>query len=76
MDIQIATKEFSIFYCDPVNGKWSPPLSGYLKLNVYGSFKDGRGSFGGILRDNDGNWVWGFSSKCSNSNPLNAELQG
>lgn len=52
------------------------PIPGYLKLNVHGSFRDGVGTFGGVLRRETGEWLWGFTGKCGNTSPLHAELMG
>ena len=76
MDMRLQNNMFLTLNVDPVNGHWSRPPPGYVKLNVDGSYRDGCGTYGGILRDEDGNWVWGFSGKCNDSSPLHAELMG
>lgn len=50
----------------------------YLKLNVDGSFLDVQGTHGVVLRDDKGNWLWGFTGHCvnGNSSPLQPELMG
>ncbi|KAG5049586.1 hypothetical protein JHK85_010689 [Glycine max] len=61
---------------EPIQVQWFLPRHLFLKLNVDGSFHNNPGAFGfgGIIRDNFGQWVVGFSgSYCVTSN-LNAEL--
>jgi len=43
--------------------EWTPPLDGCVKLNIDGSC-GASGDIGsrGLLRDNKGNWIVGFSS--------------
>lgn len=53
--LSLKTKAFGVLGPDLVNGRWCKPLSGYLKLNVDGSFQDGKVAYGGILRDVQGN---------------------
>ena len=73
-DIQISLDKFGLLSIDPVNHCWTKPPPGYLKLNVDGSFLDGHASFGGILRDNDGTWIWGFAGAFPTADALEAEL--
>lgn len=62
---------------DHVNNRWTRPPSRYMELNIDGSFRDGRGTYGGILRDEiNAKWVWRFFGKCTNFSPLHAELIG
>ena len=70
------TQHLSIFHVDPVNGRWEKPPPGYLKLNVDGSFRDNQGTYGGVLRDEAGAWIWGFFGRCDDDNysALQAEL--
>lgn len=61
---------------EPIQVQWFLPRHLFLKLNVDGSFHNNPGAFGfgGLIRDNFGQWVVGFSgSYCVTSN-LNAEL--
>ena len=58
----------------PVDGRWFRPPPGYSKLNVDGSFQDGKATYGGLLRDTEGNWVWGYTGFCGFTSPLHAEL--
>ena len=62
------------FHLDPVNGRWFRPPSGYSKLNVEGSVREGKSMYGGILRNDQGQWVWGFTGFCGHASPLQAEL--
>jgi len=43
--------------------KWTPPQDGCIKLNIDGSYgASGDIGYGGLFRDNKGNWIAGFSS--------------
>ncbi|KAJ1379792.1 Ribonuclease H-like superfamily, partial [Sesbania bispinosa] len=55
---------------------WSPPSTGFIKLNVDGSFcLQSRAMFtGGVLRDVNGGWLGGFSSQEGVGSVLMAEL--
>lgn len=55
---------------------WCPPPSGFFKLNSDGAWRrDGsRASCGGVVRDELGNWLLGFSWKIHACSPLAAEL--
>ncbi|XP_019163505.1 PREDICTED: uncharacterized protein LOC109159849 [Ipomoea nil] len=57
---------------------WSPPQSGFIKLNSDGARKalSGLASAGGILRDQQGNWLAGFITKIGVTNSFIAELWG
>lgn len=66
---------FNDFIVDPVNGSWCKSPPGYMKLSVDGSFYDRQGTFGGLLRDDQGKWMWGFTGKSNANDPLHAELQ-
>ena len=56
IDMQISLDQALSFHINPVNERWTPPHLRYLKLNVDGGFLDGRGSFEGILQDDQGCW--------------------
>lgn len=58
--------------------KWHFPMPGHLKLNTDGCSKGnpGRASFGGVLRDDRGEWIMGFYGKLPNCASLEAELWG
>lgn len=36
---------------------------------------DGRGTYGSLLRDEDGAWIWGFARQCAAQDPLETELK-
>lgn len=38
---------------------WSPQNKGWIKLSSVGAVSDDGASIGGVLRDDDGNWLWG-----------------
>lgn len=61
-------------YMTAVNSRWCKPIPSYYKLNVDGSFGDGSTAFGGVLRDEQGNWVWGFADNSNMQSVLAAEL--
>ena len=51
------------------------PLVGYIKVNVDDSYGNhGNAGFGGLLRNDRGIWVHGFSRFCGRSSNLLAEL--
>ena len=56
----ISLEKFGRYHLDPVNSRWSKPPPGYLKLNVDGGYRDSCGVFGGVLRNDDGEWLWGL----------------
>lgn len=62
------------FHLDQVNGRWVKPIPGYYKLNVDGSFQDGKAAYGGLLRNDAGQLIWGFVGYCGFTNALHAEL--
>ncbi|KAL6555875.1 hypothetical protein OROHE_007149 [Orobanche hederae] len=51
----------------PSSFKWSLPPLGWFKLNIDGSIQTHRnlGGIGGLLRDDRGDWMWGFCRKIS-----------
>ncbi|KAL4369386.1 hypothetical protein GQ457_05G024870 [Hibiscus cannabinus] len=55
---------------------WKKPESGWLCLNVDGvvSLTTGKAMIGGLLRDNAGNFLFGFSKFIGCANSLHAEL--
>ncbi|KAK3193441.1 hypothetical protein Dsin_024751 [Dipteronia sinensis] len=57
---------------------WSPPLEGWVKLNVDGSLNPNSGSIaaGGVIRDHKKNWLCGFAVKRGIGSVVEAELWG
>jgi hypothetical protein len=55
---------------------WYPPPEGYIKVNVDGSSfgNPGNAGFGGLLRNDNGAWIHGFSGSCGIASNLLAEL--
>ncbi|XP_062014796.1 uncharacterized protein LOC133731439 [Rosa rugosa] len=56
---------------------WTPPVDGFLKLNVDGSFLPSipYGGTGGVIRDSHGQFIAGFSCRMEFvSSPLHIEL--
>lgn len=74
VDMQLKFEQSSFLSLDPVNGRWIKPPPGFLKLNVDGSCRDGWIAFGGVLQDDNGNWLWGFAGKGGFQTTLYAEL--
>ncbi|KAF7833479.1 putative ribonuclease H protein At1g65750 family [Senna tora] len=58
--------------------KWIPPMNGWWKMNCDGACEGNLRPFsiGGILRDNLGNWISGFSGFIGDGTALKAELWG
>lgn len=57
--------------------RWEKPSSGWMKLNTDGTANTSLGSAGGggLIRDEWGNWVLGFSRKIGNANSFMVETQ-
>ena len=57
---------------------WERPLRGWKKLNTDGAFNGdiGLAGCGGIVRDERGQWVNGFSKRIGLTNSFEAELWG
>ncbi|XP_070036528.1 uncharacterized protein [Nicotiana tomentosiformis] len=60
----------------PISVKWVKPPCNHIKLNINQSFKEGTSlcGFGGLFRDNRGQWVLGFQGSLPGLSPLHAEL--
>ena len=58
--------------------RWERPPLGWMKLNTDGSWLGGadRAGCGGIVRDDRGEWVAGFSRHIGSTNSFTAELWG
>ena len=57
--------------------KWTPPPIDTFKLNTNEATKSTKeiGGIGGVVRDNKGNWIMGFTGKIKQTNPAIVELQ-
>ena len=57
---------------------WSPPNRDWVKVNVDGASKGnlGKARCGGLIRDETGRWLGGFTSKLGICNALTVELWG
>lgn len=55
---------------------WTPPLGNIIKVNVDGSSLGNHGpaGFGGLIRNNAGEWICGFSGSCGYADNLTAEV--
>ncbi|KAJ1443874.1 Ribonuclease H domain [Sesbania bispinosa] len=55
---------------------WDSPLAGTFKLNIDGSFVSSTRlmGVGGVLRDSNGGWQWGFSGNYGYGCSIHAEL--
>ena len=58
--------------------RWERPPLGWMKLNTDGSWLGGaeRAGCGGIVRDDQGEWVAGFSRHIGSTNSFTAEMWG
>lgn len=58
--------------------RWERPPQGWKKLNTYGSFNGDIGLAGcrGVVRDDRGLWVNGFSKRIGHTNSFEVELSG
>lgn len=57
------------------NMKWEKPKAGFVKINTDGCWKSmDHASGGGVIRDDKGNWIVGFSVKFAAKTPEAAEL--
>lgn len=71
--MQIPIDQFGVMGPDPINGRWSKMIPGYFKLNVDESFRDGRSTYTGVLRDHQGMWLWLFTGVALLHSALEAE---
>jgi hypothetical protein len=55
---------------------WSPPISGWVCLNVDGALREGVIGCGGAIRGSDGEWINGFSKLIGRGDVYVAELWG
>ncbi|KAK9983118.1 hypothetical protein SO802_032643 [Lithocarpus litseifolius] len=55
--------------------RWEKPTSGWMKLNTNGSSDDlvGVAGGGGLIRDEQGNWVAGYTRRVGKANSFTAE---
>lgn len=55
---------------------WSSPPEPFIKVNVYGALDPVSGNLGagGLARDSNGYWLWGFAKKVGTGSVLKAEL--
>ena len=58
--------------------RWEKPQPGWVKLNTGGASRPGldRTGCGGIIRDERGQWIMGFSRRIGVANSFTAELWG
>lgn len=55
--------------------RWTMPQVHFLKMNVDGSKMGSATTAGGVFRDSNGEFIFGFAIKLSHSDILQAELQ-
>nr|GMC80045.1 LINE-type retrotransposon LIb DNA [Ipomoea batatas] len=77
-DLSSATPHGSVAPTSAVWVQWQRPESGWVKLNTDGAAKksSGMASAGGLVRDSDGNWLWGFMVNIDITNSFMVELWG
>ena len=56
--------------------RWEKPDIGWVKLNTNGSFSDllNAAGYGGLIRDDQGNWIGGFSRHIGNTDSFLAKI--
>jgi ribonuclease HI len=60
-----------------VNIGWTPPISGWVKINTDGARRrDGRAGCGGLIRGENKEWLGGFSKYIGQCSAFVAELWG
>lgn len=59
-----------------VEVRWLPPPNGCLKLNTDGSRQNGKAAYGGLLRNEMGQFVAGFHCNLGSVTSVHAELWG
>jgi ribonuclease HI len=69
--VEIRTEEYNDI-------SWKRPLHGWIALNTDGAAKQdsSRAGCGGVLRDEDGRWIQGFSKNLGSTTAYIAELWG
>jgi hypothetical protein len=55
---------------------WQPPLQNWFKCNVDGACVQGSASCGGVFRNNEADFLFGFAEPLGNLSPFQAELCG
>ncbi|KAL8162024.1 hypothetical protein V2J09_013513, partial [Rumex salicifolius] len=55
---------------------WTPPPSGWVRLNTDGAVREGRATAAGVLRDESGSWLVGFVHNLGSCSVPMAELWG
>ncbi|OIT37991.1 hypothetical protein A4A49_61289, partial [Nicotiana attenuata] len=59
-----------------VKVKWHPPPKDRYKVNIDGAFNEENlhGGISGVIRNNNGEWMLGYFTKCQSISPIHAEL--
>lgn len=83
-DIMARAMEYTHCACNHTAAKklilksiwWEKPNTGWMKLNMDGSSIGnlGMAGGGGVIRDEEGNWVIGYARKIGSANSFQAEL--
>ena len=86
LEIENQVMEFLCYVASPrsparnviIGIRWEKPLAGWKKLNTDGSCvgRTGKAGCGGIIRDENGDWVAGFVRHIGLTNSFVAELWG
>nr|XP_009798446.1 PREDICTED: uncharacterized protein LOC104244671 [Nicotiana sylvestris]XP_016454862.1 PREDICTED: uncharacterized protein LOC107779035 [Nicotiana tabacum] len=60
----------------PINVNWNKPSRGLIKLNIGASFNEDQSlyGFGGVFKDNYGQWIVGFHGNTPGTSALQAKL--
>ncbi|GAA0157951.1 hypothetical protein LIER_15100 [Lithospermum erythrorhizon] len=72
---RLRSRIISVKHKGPTLLCWEKPEKGALKLNIDAAFKDGRGGYGGILRNDQGELVVAMRLEEKCETPLDAEIQ-
>ncbi|KAL6519935.1 hypothetical protein OROMI_032829 [Orobanche minor] len=61
-----------------VTSTWKPPAPGWVKLNTDGGTSQTKqiSVIGGVCRDADGGWLWGYNKRVEFCDPAMAEAKG
>ncbi|KAK8363061.1 hypothetical protein V6Z12_A03G138500 [Gossypium hirsutum] len=66
--IVVPRRAHNIFFSLSIKKCWTLPIMGWIKLNSNGALLnlERRASIGGVLRDSNANWLWGYVMSFNN----------